>query len=386
MKRRLLMELGEADDVPHMSAEWGVLGNATQMFVGHERSLGPDEQYELAQHLESRGCSIMGFMEQEIILVVGHATDLIHAMDHEHIQWAMPLKKEHKIAPEWGEMLEALGELSPNTKWSSVFENLPLQTMSRLNQTIGNTTSFPLAGIRVVFPAMHRPRRHDIGHPRHGQQNDRIEMWDEVHGVMHAGMAAAKDWSSGLKQKFGHMVEIKPAGPTSLVVYVEPWQVNEAISWLAERNSVQWIEPVYKFKMKNRKASTITQAGISPPSGGDINTDPKYHPLWAAGITGKDMVVGIGDSGLDYNHCFFADPEVEWSANIEIVGRVSTFTSTTHRKIRLYRAFSDFRDDNGHGTHTAGTLAGIPYGNTLSETSNINIGMAPDAKLAFIGV
>eukprot|EP00889_Picochlorum_renovo_P001863 jgi/Picre1/28893/NNA_004289.t1 len=98
----------------------------------------------------------------------------------------------------------------------------------------------------------------------------------------------------------------------------------------------------------------------------------------------KDMVVGIGDSGLDYQHCFFADPDTDWSANIVTDDNVLTFTSTTHRKIRLYRAFADFRDDNGHGTHTCGTLAGIPYGNTLAETSGENIGMAPDAKLAFV--
>lgn len=68
-----------------------------------------------------------------------------------------------------------------------------------------------------------------------------------------------------------------------------------------------------------------------------------------------------------------------------MVDRVRTFASTEHRKIRLYRALSDFSDANGHGTHTSGTLAGMPYGATLDDVANVNVGMAPDAKLAFLG-
>ena len=42
-------------------------------------------------------------------------------------------------------------------------------------------------------------------------------------------------------------------------------------------------------------------------------------------------------------------------------------------------------DNNGHGSHVAGTLAGMPYGKELTETVANYAGMAPDAKLAIIG-
>lgn len=40
---------------------------------------------------------------------------------------------------------------------------------------------------------------------------------------------------------------------------------------------------------------------------------------------------------------------------------VITFSSDAHRKIRLYRAQADGIDNNGHGTHTVGSLLGSPF-------------------------
>jgi hypothetical protein len=53
---------------------------------------------------------------------------------------------------------------------------------------------------------------------------------------------------------------------------------------------------------------------------------------------------------------------------------------------RYLRAFGDSEDSNGHGTHVVGTLVGLPEGTTLeAEAPDGYVGMAPDAKVAFIG-
>ena len=42
-------------------------------------------------------------------------------------------------------------------------------------------------------------------------------------------------------------------------------------------------------------------------------------------------------------------------------------------------------DTNGHGTHVVGTLVARPYNASVSTDTSDYIGMAPDAKVAFIG-
>lgn len=78
--------------------------------------------------------------------------------------------------------------------------------------------------------------------------------------------------------------------------------------------------------------------------------------LWEKGETGEGIVVAVLDTGIDLNH-----PDLK--GNI-IDGR--NFTGEGRR--------DDYSDGNGHGTHVAGTIAGVMNGSGV-------IGVAPDAKL-----
>ena len=382
-------ELSNPDEIGTLRQEWGSLRDAVQVLVGQHLGMDHDAKMALHHHLDQHHCQVMGYMPNETLLVVGKREHLKEALVHDLIAWATPYKQTHKIAPEWDHLLEQVESLPERPGNQSLdYSGLPIEVMKRIvhDESSPRRITTHLFGIRVLFPVSHEPKPYSSSHPHHKLQLWRIQEWKSARKGMHAGMAAIKDWSNTIRQEFGPHAEIHHAGPHAAIVYVEPRFLRKAVEWVANRDAVHWVEPMPRLEAKNRLASTITQSSRVPPLSGTINTDPEYHPLWAAGITGKDMVIGIGDSGLDYRHCFFADPDEDWSAQVEIINGVSTFISTTHRKIRLYRAFADFRDDNGHGTHTAGTLAGMPYGNTLAEASGVNIGMAPDAKLAFIGM
>lgn len=78
--------------------------------------------------------------------------------------------------------------------------------------------------------------------------------------------------------------------------------------------------------------------------------------LWAKNEKGAGVVVAILDTGIDINH-----PDLKDQI---IAGR--NFTGTG--------AVDNFDDDNGHGTHVAGTIAAAENGSGV-------VGVAPEAKL-----
>ena len=383
--RRLHASEAAADAVPTRSLDWGHLRDNRQVIVGTADA----DQPLLLDHLERYGCRVSGYLGSDGgILLTGPADTLERALDHEHVSWVAPFEAEHKLAPEWDDVLARLDRLrlpgnsfnstrASNASFSVDFESAPLDVLL-------SERGEQLFGVRAVFPSAMRPRPHDPTHERHDVQNARIRRHDEEVVRRNSGSAAVKDWARAVEREFS-VAHLEHNGRDAVRLYVLREDIPRAIQWLAERHVVHWVEPVPRMVVMNRQASSITQSCQPVPStNAATNTMPKYHPFWSAGIQGQGMVIGIGDSGLDYRHCFFADPDTDWEANIVTIDRVLTFTSETHRKIRLYRAFADFRDDNGHGTHTCGTLAGMPYGNTVAGASAVNIGMAPEAKLAFI--
>jgi subtilisin family serine protease len=102
------------------------------------------------------------------------------------------------------------------------------------------------------------------------------------------------------------------------------------------------------------------------------------------GINGDGQVIGIMDTGIDADHCFFADPAVGLPVAND---RVSTDIDPDHRKIAAVDFWWDEEwpdpdplewDTQGHGTHVAGSAAGDGEAVGIHDG---NDGMAPGARL-----
>jgi subtilisin family serine protease len=115
-------------------------------------------------------------------------------------------------------------------------------------------------------------------------------------------------------------------------------------------------------------------------------TENDYSPE-AKGLTGKNVIIGEVDSGLDLNHCYFYDSST--ALQLCTPGNPTASQCTTpnnnHRKVVGYYAYSDSADYSGHGTHVGGTIAGSPFTTAIGDVAT-HIGVAKDAKLAMFDV
>ncbi|KAJ8613681.1 hypothetical protein CTAYLR_003134 [Chrysophaeum taylorii] len=111
--------------------------------------------------------------------------------------------------------------------------------------------------------------------------------------------------------------------------------------------------------------------------------DPGVTPLHdRLGLFGDGIVVGMADTGLDYESCFFDDPNVDVTFD---ENNVSVFESLDHRKIRQYFALRDSGEfvAEGHGTHVAGTALGRAiFDDDENDDVSSYDGIAPNAKIA----
>eukprot|EP01041_Mallomonas_annulata_P010119 gene10119-21088_t len=101
------------------------------------------------------------------------------------------------------------------------------------------------------------------------------------------------------------------------------------------------------------------------------------EPYGTAGLTGRNQIVGIVDSGLNDLSCFLVDNSKAYSTiNTDRTGKLQSM----RRKVIQYISASDSLDyAGGHGTHVTTTIVG----SSLYSHTDMN-GIAPDAKVVFL--
>ena len=123
---------------------------------------------------------------------------------------------------------------------------------------------------------------------------------------------------------------------------------------LAEIPEVEWIEDAPRPTLRNDVVRWTIQSNI-----------PDETPLYDRGLFGEGQILGHIDDRIAHLMCFFLDPDV-------------AEPGPTHRKLVSYHTTHGF-GASGHGTHTAGTLAGDqePVNGSI-----LHRGMAPKARIA----
>ncbi|RNF21629.1 putative subtilisin-like serine peptidase [Trypanosoma conorhini] len=137
--------------------------------------------------------------------------------------------------------------------------------------------------------------------------------------------------------------------------------------------AVRWMEvAVEQVAPLNFHATALVQHG-------EQDEAQPFRPFWGGGINGSGELIGVADSGVDFDSCFFHDPKESVTLYPKVNHR--------HRKVVSFVPSDLFPGEvligdkeRGHGTHVAGTVAGHMLGN--GENSKYD-GVAKGAKLFF---
>ncbi|KAG2491466.1 hypothetical protein HYH03_010251 [Edaphochlamys debaryana] len=210
-----------------------------------------------------------------------------------------------------------------------------------------------------------------------------------------AALAAALGRSEGAADPcFPRLEDVSLNDPEHprLTAYLCPEDLEAGSGWLAGQPLAVWLEPALRPEPTNAVAGLLTQTGSLSLA---QFQDPlaTARPYWRAGVMGQGVIVGTGDTGVDLSHCNFIDPA--WplpslrealGASPQAGGRLR-WVLPGHRKVVQYvlpynaglRFFGDSSGFNsGHGTHTAGSIAGAAAGAPPSRET----GAAPQARLS----
>ncbi len=160
-----------------------------------------------------------------------------------------------------------------------------------------------------------------------------------------AGAAAANNLPPGLDLEL-----VKAVGSSGYVrVRSRTRDTSSLVQTLSQRPDVRHVEPNYVFKRQRLPGESLDElwglTKISAPTAWDKTTGS------------RGVVVGVIDSGVDYNHTDLATNvwSSPFSFSIDLPSRRVTCLAGT-RGFDAITSICDPMDDNNHGTHVAGII------------------------------
>jgi hypothetical protein len=191
------------------------------------------------------------------------------------------------------------------------------------------------------------------------------------------GVARAEDLANLADRLQGLGARVRWSAPSAAIpqlgLLADPDRLPAALDALKATAGLAWADVQPPVRLANGDAVWRCQSGVEGAT-----------PLFDRGLLGQGQIVGIMDTGIDIDHCAFQDDAAGLPA---LNDDLSVVVDPDHRKVLAvdFYWWQDWPnpgafdwDDQGHGSHVAGSVAGDAGGDVVHQGAD---GMAPAARL-----